>query len=270
VKPFRTLAWTVAFYNTSWGTGYSLGPVVRGWLGGLPSWQLATLMCVPAVAHTALVLVARTAPRRAREEVHPTAVFASTPSMRWMGWIAAGAGCTLAAGLGGALWPSLGVARGLGVGRIALGLIAMSVPIPVLSLVWPPMRRALAKPWLMLGLLAVGGLAFGLLPWTCGWGSLACLAGVGLMVSGTCFCGIYYSNADPRSATRSVGVYEAIMGISGILGPLGLGTLAWKDASAPRTYLAGAGLIALAALAIFYLHVRENKSSPLCPRGRAQ
>ena len=29
-SPFRTLAWTVAFFNFSWGRGYALGPLLMG------------------------------------------------------------------------------------------------------------------------------------------------------------------------------------------------------------------------------------------------
>lgn len=35
VKPCRTVAWTIAFYNISWGAGAAAGPFVSGWLQAL-------------------------------------------------------------------------------------------------------------------------------------------------------------------------------------------------------------------------------------------
>ncbi|HTL51169.1 MAG TPA: hypothetical protein VL860_01205, partial [Planctomycetota bacterium] len=42
LKPCKTVAWTIAFYNVSWGTGAAFGPFVSGWLRELGSPATAT------------------------------------------------------------------------------------------------------------------------------------------------------------------------------------------------------------------------------------
>lgn len=254
VRPFRTLAWTIAFYNISWGTGYMLGPLLSGLASDddLASrdprqvrMALVGLVWLVVAAHTALTLAARRAPRRPQEQVQTTAAFASTPAMRLSGLIAAAAGSTIMAGMLGTVWPNLGAARGLSNSEIAIGGALLVAPIPLLAMLWARLRRRMIHPWLLMGLLLLGATALVVMPLTRGHAALACLVCLGIAHSGVVFHAIYYNNAQP-SAGRSVTTFETVVGLGNFLGPVLMGTLAWTDRASTRPFIFGAAAVLLA------------------------
>jgi len=70
--------------------------------------------------------------------------------MRRMAWCAVAAGFTLLAGINGTIWPNLGKTLELTAFQIGLGAMAVSVQIPLFSLVWALLRRHLQHPWMLL------------------------------------------------------------------------------------------------------------------------
>ena len=252
VRPFATMAWTVAFYQISWGTGYAIGPFLGGWLRAKSSlwligtaWLLTVLQVVLVVAadrkHAATSTGAKPAPHE----------FSSTVAQRRIGWISIFAGCTLFAGLLSTLWPGLGAARGLTDRQIGIGIFVTAIAIPLASLVCARLRRWMAHPWFLAGLVLASGVTFALLRWVAAWpASLVCLFLFGASYTGVIFHAIYYCNADPVQPGRSVGINETVIGLGSVAGPLLVGWLAWDDPASPRPYLCGLALMVATVLFI--------------------
>ncbi|MDH3582771.1 MAG: MFS transporter [Phycisphaerae bacterium] len=251
VRPFHTLAWSVAFYNLAWGSGAALGPYLSAALHELAAHVLLLLAWSLAALHTLLNLVALTAPPTTAT-VAPRAAFASTPGHRRRAvWSFLAVGLAIR-GLFGVLWPDLGKTSGWSDQQIGLGLLCMYLPVPAAALVWARLRRHLQEPWIMIGSMILGGVGMGLLPLCTDFKlALACVLAVGLMESCVVFCAVYYANSDPVSPSRSVGLVEAVAGLAFVLGPVTLGLAAWDDARSARPYLLACGL--LGAMIVFVL-----------------
>lgn len=270
VRPFRTLAWTIGFYNISWGTGCTLAPFVI-WLKGCSGAAVAVVVGVLALVNTALALSARTAPRRPADESHMTVGFVSTGVQRLTSRIAAGLANGLTTGLSSTLWLALGDARGLNNRQIALGVAVMGLPVVALAPLWAWQRRRLIRPRVMIALMLLLAAAYVpvlYVPWPA---ALAPLALVGVCGSGLYFHGIYYANADPRSNARNVGAYESCVGLGALLGPLLLGLVAWTDKTSLRPFLVGALIMAAVAVLVICLHARDARQRTVdvdssCPK----
>jgi len=254
IRPFRTLAWTVAFYNISWGTGFACGPLMAGYLkeisGNAVLWGTLTV----ALLHVVIATAAHFAPKRGGEETHTFVAFSSTPRMRWMSILGVGACLMVVMGFRETIWPGVGVPRGFPDKDIALGAALLSAPTPILALLWAKYRRLFFKPWLMVGSLVLAAAAAGMLGFARSYAeSATCLAVLGSAISCLYFYGIYYANADPVDAHKSVSRYESMVGAAGILGPTVLGSVAWHDAEAMRVYVLCAALLAAAAIGVYVI-----------------
>lgn len=250
VKPFQTLAWSVAFYNISWGLGTTIGSAMSA---RLPI--LVILGCVAAlfVIHTILVLLARAAPPPV-QEVRQSIAYASTPRMRMISFVSLCTGALVFRGLHLSVLALYGAKSGWTDDQKMIAIAVMLAPVPILSPIWAKLRHHLHRPWMILAPMAggvVGVLGLGLSEnfWpVVGW--LACL---GAMESCLVFCGIYYCNSDPNTRAKSVGIYEALVGVTNVFGPIIMGLIAWDDARAFRVYGFGAVLLGLAIPVIYYL-----------------
>lgn len=255
VQPFRTLAWSVAFYNIAWGLGASIGPFLGGWLRERPLTTLSGLALGIAALHTALNLLSWAAPPP-RHEVTMTAAFRSTARQRWTGMLTFLVMNLAIRGLYITLWPNLGKELGWSDVQIGTGQFFMFLPVAVAALAWARLRYHLNKPWIMLASMAIGLVSLVLLPLANTWGwAVVCATGVGLMESCVVFHAIYYMNADPNPASRAknVGLFEMTAGIAAICGPLLMGTLAWDSATTLRPYLFGAALLTVAISVVLWM-----------------
>lgn len=257
VNPFSNLAWTVAFYNVSWGTGYAIGPFLCGWLREKPvSWFPATL-CLIAMVHSALMALVGGNSERMIESVRPRSDLRSTPLMRKTGWIGALGVCILSSGLSATLWPALGGLKGLSDKEIGLGLFVFSIQTPFVSLFIAPLRHLMVKPWLFLAFLCLNAVAFLAVPFVLAWPwSLIPMGACGACFAGAIFHAIYYANADAEMSARSVAVNESLFAAGNIVGPFAIGFLAWNDAASLRPYVAGALLLTIVAAAILRMRRR--------------
>jgi MFS family permease len=258
VRPFRTVAWTVAFYNISWGIGYTSGPLLSGYVGDRSPTYVAGIVWALVGVHSLLAWMARRAPRRADEQVHPHAVFESTPTMRLNGTLGVTAVLMVIAGLNATLWLALGAARQYSNVQIAMGVAAMALPVPALALLWASLRRFLRRPWLLIGSIILAAVAVAVLPLTRSLGgAMVCLSCIGVAGSATFFHGVFYVNADPLTRARSVSRYETAVGVAQMIGPAMMGLIAWTDATAWRTYGVAAVMMLIAAVAIAVLSLRD-------------
>jgi len=262
VKPFSTLAWTVSFYNVSWGIGYAIGPFLGGWLEGAAAGWLIAAAWTMAALQFALAMLADHSPAPGRQDYHPSMAFASTPALRRAGWLGILISAILLSGTLTTLWPPLARQRKLIGAETGLGAMVLGVQMPLWALFWPTIRRRLDQPGYIIVMLLLSGAAFLLLPCLSWPGLLIPLGAMGCAIAGLIYHGVYYSNADPVSPARSVGVNETLMGFGSGLGPLVLGTLAWEDPSSGRPYVAGAVAAVAAAAAVAVLWHAE----PRCPQ----
>jgi hypothetical protein len=264
VRPFHTLAWTVAIYNVAWGLGGAAGPFLSGILRQSPTIVLASLAIGLMLGHTALNLLSRTAPP-ADHTVEPTAAFKSTVLQRRVSWIAMITSCLVYRGLYATLWPALGDARHWSDTTIATGALMLALPLPLAAPLWARLRRRLVTPWIMIGAMAVGAIGVLAIPLTTSpTMAIACIACCGLAESCVVFCLLYYANADDRTAARSIGIAEFIAGGGFVLGPMVMGLLAWDDATSMRPYLAaGIGMVVTIAVVIrMWLRGTRAETSP--------
>ena len=265
VKPFRTLAWTIAFYNVSWGTGLAIGPFLAGSLKGASTTTFIVLATGLAAVHTILVLLAASAKRTdvptgdanapGTPLEQPVPLFYSTRRLRTLGYMCSFVGQFLLAALSISLWPPLARDRGLSPFQMGLGLAIMGIQIPIGAIVFGSLRRFVNRPWMLLTLLLLGATMFQMLPLVAWPWHLVVLGLVGFACSGLFFHGVYYPNADPETPHRSVGIMETCVGIAGVIGPLLLGNLAGNDATQHWPYLVGSviiGGIILIALRVWF------------------
>ena len=248
VKPFRTLAWTIACYCIALGVGSTCGPYLAASLRAAPVIVFAVLACALAVFHTLLQVLALTAPSVADEADTPHS-FASTALQRLTGFVAIIVVGIVYRGTLMTLWPDFADQRGWSDLQVGLGVVSLVSPIALLAPVWARIRGALGTPWVMLGSIVIGLIGYVILPFTNAYtAALGCLFLTGGMFGCVLFHALYYVNADPHRQERSVGVVEALAGAQTAAGLVVMGLLAWDDATAPRTYIIGSA--ALAAVCI--------------------
>jgi len=248
-RPFRTLAWTLAFVLFGMGIGETLGPFLCDALGTDSVRAIAAVawagVCFYGVLAGSMRSLANGPPEgRAIHEI------ASTPALRIMARICTTIAMVLLAGTMAVLWPGLGVARGLTNAEISRGAALVGATMPVGALLWAILCRWLRRPWLFFCLAAINGLAFsGLIAMHGLRGQLVALAALGLSFSGLMFHCLYYANADDGDVAKSVGINETCFGLGAVAGPTLMGLLAWDNAASLRPYCAG-GLLMLGGILV--------------------
>ena len=249
VQPFRTTAWSVAFYCVAWGTGGTIGPFLSGWFETQPIVVLIGIAAAVMLMSTALNIVAMTAPPAALER-HATMCFKSTAHQRVLTIVAFLVVGLSMRGVFITLWPFLCDERGWSSLAKGVGMSVMMINVPIWAMIGARLRRWLRSPvWLIGGMLicATGMVLLPLMP-SYGWALLAVwMIGMG---EGVCvYYGLYYAHLDAESHEKSVGWMEACAGASFMLGPIVLGLLAWDSAGSTRLfpYAVMAGAIVVVA-----------------------
>lgn len=265
VRPFHTMAWTVAIYNVAWGIGGAAGPFLSGILRQSPTIVLGSLAIGLMLGHTALNLLSRTAPP-ADHAIEPTAAFQSTRLQRRVSWVAMIMSCLVYRGLYATLWPALGDARHWSDATIATGALMLALPLPLGALLWAKLRRKLVTPWIMIATMTIGAIGVLLIPLTDSpVMAIACIACCGLSESCVVFCMLYYANADEHTAGRSIGISEFLAGGGFVTGPMMMGLLAWDDATSMRPYLAGGLGMAATIAIVIWMWLRGRRDGAVSP-----
>ena len=262
VQPFRTLAWTIAFYDVSWGCSFTLSPYLAGTFRGVsPLWAAAVAWAALAV-HLVLIAALPRSDGAGAGPGHPAAAFRSTPAQRRMGWIGGGIVSLVLSGLCATIWPGLGSARGLTDRQIGIGVSAMGAQVALWSLLWARLSPRLGRPGIFLWLLGVAAASVLAVPFVGGWPAVTLpLAVFGFAFTGIVYHAIYYSNADADDQARSVGLNEALLGACSIAGPVVLGALAWDRADSLRPYVASAALLAGSIVVLMRMRRRGDGGS---------
>ena len=243
IRPFETLAYSIACYNIAWGLGGAIGPFFGGALRdlGLGYGSFALVVAALVVAHGLLLGLSRTPEP---DDPPPTAAFESTARQRKFAWINFFVVGLAFRGLYGTLWPDLGKQMQWADWKIGLGQTLMLFPVAGAALVWARCRRRLVEPWFMIGSMVIGAAAFSALPWMDHWPSaVACCLVIGVMESCVVYHSLYYANADAHTKGRSLGIAEAMAGSGFLFGPLIFGLLAWNNAKGPLPYTVGSVFI---------------------------
>jgi MFS family permease len=251
IRPFRTLAYSVAFYNVAWGLGGSIGPYLTGTLrdAQIDLIVLVTIIAVLVSIHVILIVVCRT---DGDVDPNPTAAFTSTVRQRRAAWASFFAVGLVFRGLYATLWPDLGKQLGWTDWQIGLGQTLMLLPVAAMALVWARFRHRLVDPWWMLTAMVIGAVALSLLPMAPTWSTaVACGVVVGIAESCVVYHSLYYSNADTQTKGRSLGIAEMLAGSGFLFGPLIMGTLAWDSAQGFLPY--GSGSVLILAVATWFL-----------------
>lgn len=265
-RPFKTLAYTVGFYNISWGTGLSFGPFVASLLSEYRPFGPMLAMGTVALLHLGLCLANRSRADAALGDDSPAPVpggegaeqgdsnrdFVSTPAQRRAGWVGVLMASLLLASFT-PLWTSLSRERGLSNVEIGAGALAIGIQIPLLAMFWPLFRRRMNGRGLLVALMLLAGVSFLLMPGFRWPMSLLPIAGAGVAISGLFFHSVYYSNADVLTHGRSVGMNEVMVGIGAIIGPVFLQWLTFGQPSSWRPYIAVAIISVLAAGTITWI-----------------
>ncbi|MBI1368201.1 MAG: MFS transporter [Planctomycetes bacterium] len=259
VKPFHTLAWSVALYNMAWGSGASLGPFMGTWFREQPVLLLGSIAAGLMLVHTLLCILERAAPAPIAP-MHPTPAFTSTARQRLNAWLCFFAVNISIRGLYSTLWPYLAKSHGWSDQRTAIGLLAMWAPVPLAAPLWAKLRHRLHEPWIMLASMMLGVSGFVALPLvdTFGW-AIACLVLVGVAESCTVFHMVFYANADASTQIRSVGISETLAGCCFVLGPTTAGLLAWDATVSWRPY---AFCVTLLCVMMLTVALRRIKLGP--------
>lgn len=255
VSKDQPLYCNVSNYNISWSLGLGIGPFISGAVYGLgPSVPfLFILLCGVGV----LVLLAVVKKSRLKE-IHSgcdkpdrTRV---TPNMLILGWalilIGASSGTFLRV-----MFPDHGLKLGLGefnTGALVLIFLGTQAAVSFGMRYW---YKFIEKYKLLLPITLIAVCAFVSIGFARSFPLLVpafVLAGVfGALAF---FYAIYYSLADAKHSLRNVSINESLVGISGILAPFGMGSIATAvNYSAAFTAVAVfVGVIFLAAF-VYYL-----------------
>ncbi len=271
IHPFRSMATVAAVYNISWSSGIAIGSLGCGYIMALPGTKwigsgIAVMLTLVQLAMLTLAGINGANGERTSEDI--TREFASTPVQRWCGWMGVFIAFFLYAGMSGTLWPNLGNELGLSRFQIGAAAFAMVLPLPLLSLGWARLKRNMRRPFILSGTLVLMGLAYMLVPLTHSmfW-RYVMLVLVGVGWSGATFHGVYYSNIDPVSRERSVGINECTVGMASIAGPSIMGFLAWNTGATLRPYAAGCLFALLTAGATLFLWSRRHALQPRLDNG---
>ncbi len=256
VKPFRTLAFSIAFYNMSWATGAAVGTYIAAENESASFLFFLPIALTFAAAHLVLNTIATRAPNHHHHEEKQTIAFFSTPLHRRIGWIATAVTTLCYRGIYSNLWPALCILPGYEHLDKGIGVLALSLPVPLGAILWAKLRHQLHHPFIMIALLLFGAIGLLIIPFT----TSALLIYTALFIvstadSITVFTAIFYCNADPdvKSRPRSIGIFEALVGFGYMAGPLVFGLLAWKRADRLAPYLAGATILIITTSVLSYL-----------------
>ncbi|MCX7934904.1 MAG: MFS transporter [Planctomycetota bacterium] len=256
----RSLAHSTGLYTFAWSTGYALGPFIAGWLWAWRGWQTTYLADIAACLLT-LVLLERNNRMPAPSSAAPqgSAVVASPksslPDLAWMAWLAGGLGC-LTIAIIRSVFPSTSVQRHLDEAQCGMIFALLSGFQAITGLALTRGRGWMYRPapLTVFGICGISGLFAFALGNT--FRDFLLAAGLYGIYSGSFFFYfVWHSLAHPEKSGRYIAINEAIVGITGVIGPVCGGALA--DACGMIwPYLASAFLVAAVVVVQWLVHTR--------------
>lgn len=262
VKPFNTLAWSIACYNIAWGVGAALGPFT-GALYRQSHWMVLSSFAVVVIGvHTVLNIVALYAPKsKLDHETH--AAFESSLYQRIAGWSSYAIAGMFLRGVSFVLIPKLAQSLKWSDSQSAIALVAIYLPISTCAPVWAKLRYRLERQNVHLVMSVIGLLSYCSLYFTTEYMVIVvCMFLLGMANSCSVFHSLYYANAAPdRVRSKGVGLSEAVAGWGNFGGPLLMGLLIWKNPFAPRIYIVG-GIAYVLLIGIIVICARRHHADP--------
>lgn len=229
-NPSSGIVFSTAMYTAAWSAGLASGPFIFGIL----SWQTGFYinaffsLCLGIGVLMVEKLRAGKQPA-AKKQVIPQAEidYSQYPDYAWLGWLGAGIG-TATISIVRTLEPKLAVDLGLAKMHAGSILALVSVMQVIWGLSWVNSKRWMFKPSaaLLAGLCGTAGLtlfAFST--------SIPCLylaaAFYGTYSGYFYFTMVFYALVHPLKSARYLSINEAVVGLSGIMGAVGGGILAY-------------------------------------------
>jgi len=265
----KPVTYSTGLYTFAWSLGFAAGPFVAGFLLELaPVGRISGYAWVYALAGTLAVVTAvgigrlRSLAEKPTPEVPATPVpagydYSRMPDLAWVGWIGSGAGI-LVLSIIRALFPVRAV-EPLALSDSTLGLLffllSLAQALTGLALMHSRLWMYRAKAVAAFGAVgAVGCLGFGIASHT----AMLALAAVafGIYSGAFFFYLVFHALTHPHRSAHYVAINEAVVGVSGVLGPLVGGFLAeTRGSSAP--YFAGVAVVLLATTWQAWMHRRH-------------
>ncbi len=250
---------SVGLYTLSWSAGYAIGPFAAGWLWPVIGWRgchlLNALLMAAMAACFALIRPAGRSPGlRGSPEATPTAdAYASMPDLAWMAWVFGGIG-GMAITLVRGVFPCSGQAAGLSSAAQGMVLFTISTVQALVGLALGRGRWWMYRPLPILGfgiLGTAGLLGFAAAGSTAGF--CAAAVPIGIWSGSFYFYFVFHALVHARHGPRYVSINEAVVGLTGILGPLAGGWLGGR-LSLPAAYAAIAALVGAGVLLQSAIH----------------
>ena len=250
---------STGLYTAAWSTGMALGPFVSGLLWQHFNWQICHLVnAVAALVGAIGTFTLRHYARRPVEEDEPVnaAEYAGYPDLVMVGWVC-GAVCFLVVAMTRAVFPSLATA--LAVTKAHQGMVfAILFGMQGLTgLLLCPFKRWMYRRVPII-LVSLSGLA-GFVLFTCGHTASMFFLGALLIGIYTGAIGCYFvfhSLVHPSKSSGNVAINEAIVGITGIFGPV-FGGIVADRAGLSTPFLIAAVLLGIVVLSYWQMYRRK-------------
>ncbi len=257
------VASSTALYTMAWSLGLAAGPFLAGFVWSRWGWEWVCLLDIVLGLLTLgglFVLFGYVKARGAVGVEEPAAETKSTvglPDLAWLGWVGSGT-CLLAVQMVRGVFPA--GAHSLGIPKtdqgIALALICVAQAAVALALVKGRTWMYRASPVGLFGIVGLAGLClFGLARTSMAFYVAALCLGA---YAGASFIYIaFHALVHPSRAGRYVGTNEAIVGLTGIVGPAFAGQLADRTTMSAPYYVA-AVLVACVVVFQVVVHLRTR------------
>ncbi|HSW45285.1 MAG TPA: MFS transporter [Phycisphaerae bacterium] len=272
----RRITESVGLYTFSWSSGYALGPLIAGILWVLLGWagcHAINALAAFLVAIGILVMHIRIGRLRAAAASSDSngvpdiqvCEYAARPDLAWMAWLFGGIGCIATVIVRG-IFPTSGAACDIPKSVQGEILAVFSGVQAVVGLLHSRGRRWMYRPWPILGfgLFGVAALIlFAISRTPAGFMLGAACFGV---YSGTFFFYfVFHSLVHPEHAGRYISINEAVVGLTGIIGPV-LGGLLADTFSLSTPYLIAGGMVFVGICVQASIHARlERRAAESLP-----
>ncbi len=248
---------SAGLYTFAWSMGMALGPFVSGFLWEHFGWQSChAVNCAAAVISGIGIIVMNRYTHTDVQIGEPQMKIAKNnhPDLVMLGWIC-GAVCFLAVSMFRAVFPSQATA--LTVGKVDQGIVFALLfagqGLTGLTLCWFKKWLYQSFPMMLFSIVGIVGYALfikGTTPPVFFLGALL----IGIYSGSVCCYFVFHSLVHPEKSAKNVAVNEAIVGVTGIVGPLAGGVIA-DTAGLSAPYLTTSLLIVLFII-IFRLQFR--------------
>jgi MFS family permease len=264
-------AYSAAVYTFAWSLGLATGPFLAGYIWTTAGWQWVCVMdillaCGAGIGIFALRAHAHNAPASRETPAaalgRPLPDYSRMPDLIRLAWLGVGV-CMLVIAAVRGLFPSsaafYSVSKAAQGNTLALIYLAQAAVALLLANGRTWMYRPL--PVATFGLVGLAGLVlFGLAHSPALYYAAAVCAGV--YGGASCIYLAFHALVHPSRTGRYVGINEAIVGFTGIIGPAAAGLLA-DNTTVSVPYFAAALLVGLAVVLQVVVHSRHRETVKL-------